>query len=176
MTRMQYLGPGCNIDIIIQPGCDIFHLRGGLGIDVGLNGPGPKTGGDVICKVGGTSSAAFIFWQHVARKLLAFLAMAKSSNVKESNVRAAMESAVSGLQSALTRVSTMLTQLQTGGRSAAEENRTHRTAGRETAEQSRSGSIHRAAGRETAERSRSDSDDDFESRPKKRYVISPHVK
>lgn len=81
--------------------------------------------------------------------------MAKSSKVNESNVRAAMESAVSGLQSALSGVSTVLTQLQTGRRPAAEENR-----------------IHRAAGRETAERLRSDSDDDFESRPKKRYVYS----
>ena len=65
-----------------------------------------------------------------------------------------MESAVSGLQSALTGVSTVLTQLQTGRRPAAEENR-----------------IHCAAGRETAELSQSDSDDDFESRAKKRYMF-----
>ena len=112
----------------------------------------------------------FFFGSTWKKSSFAFFAMAKSSNLNESNVRAAMESAVSGLQSALTGVSTVLTQLQMG-RPAAEENRIHRAAGLETAERSRSDSIHRPAGCETAERSRSDSDDNFESRPKKRYMI-----
>ena len=77
----------------------------------------------------------------MAKKFFVFFAMERPN---ESNVRTAMESAVSGLQSALTQVSTVLTQLQMGRMPAAEEC---------------------AAGRETAERN----SDDFESRPKKMY-------
>lgn len=102
-----------------------------------------------------------VVWQFVAKKLFVFFAIERFN---ESNVRAAMESAVSGLQSALTRVSTVVTQLQTGRRPVAEEC----TASHKTAERSQSDSIHRATGRETAER---DSDGDFESRPKKRYNL-----